>query len=367
MTIDYSRQRWKGIKENYRLWWTGQLDRPLIQLTLIGRNPGRDEPELPGYDFQSFYDLSVPAETIVDRWDYELSCLEFLGDAFPSRWLNFGPGVTAAFLGAKLVNRMDEGTVWFEPPEILAPGDLHFEYSNDSVWLKRIKDICRAAIQRWDGLVQVGATDLGGVLDILSVFRPEGRLLLDLYDHPDEIKRLIWELHDLWFMYFDEINQVLQPTNPGYSSWATVYSEQPHYMLQSDFCYMISPEMFDEFVKPELIASCEKLANPFYHMDGLGQLNKLDSLLSIEKLKGIQWIPGVGQPGPLEWIEVYRKIHETGKRNHLLDSSGYAVKFDTLNAVLDQLGSGRSTVTAIQVPISQKKEAIEFLKKHSVV
>ena len=367
MTIDFSRQRWETIKKDYRLWWTGQLDRPLIQLTLTGRDPGRDEPELPCYGFQSFYNLSVPAEDIVDRWDYELSGLEFLGDAFPHRWLNFGPGVTAAFLGAKLVNRMDEGTVWFEPSEILTPADLHFEYANDSVWLKRIKDICRAAMQRWDGLVQVGATDLSGALDILSVFRPEGRLLLDLYDHPDEIKRLIWELHDLWFIYFDEINQVLRPTNPGYSSWAAVFSEQPHYMLQSDFCYMISPEMFDEFVKPELIASCEKLANPFYHMDGVGQLSKLDSLLSIEKLKGIQWVPGVGQPGPLDWIEVYRKIHEAGKRNHLVDSSAYLSKLDSLDAIIEQLGNGQGIITAIQVPISQKKEAIEFLKKHSVV
>ena len=102
-------------------------------------------------------------------------------------------------------------------------------------------------------------------------------------------------------------------------------------------------------------------------MDGLGQLNKLDSLLSIEKLKGIQWVPGVGQSGPLEWIEVYRKIHETGKRNHLLDSATYAVKFDILDAVINQLGSGQGIVTAIQLPISHKKEAIEFLKKHSVV
>ena len=367
MSIDFSGQRWGTINDDYRLWWAGELARPLIQITLTGRDPGRPEPPLPGYWSKSFYELSVPAEDIVDRMDYELSCLEFLGDAYPHCWLNFGTSVMAAFFGAKLINRMDEQTVWLETQEILEPADIHFEYTDDSVWLKRIKGIAQAAMRRWEGLVQVGTTDLGCPLDILSVFRPGGRLPLDLYDHPDEIKRLIWESHELWFTYFDEINQILQPINPGYCSWATVYSEQSHCMLQSDFCYMISREMFDEFVKPELAASCKRLGDPFYHMDGLGQLDKLDSLLSIEELKGIQWVPGTGQAGPAEWIEVYRKIRDAGKRNHVLDSAAYVVDFDTLDAVIERLGSGRGLIASIQVPILQKNEAIEFLKKHNVL
>jgi len=30
--------------------------------------------------------LSVSAKAIVDRWDYDLSCRYFLGDAFPTVW-----------------------------------------------------------------------------------------------------------------------------------------------------------------------------------------------------------------------------------------------------------------------------------------
>ena len=78
MSIDFSQQRWQRINENYRLWWAGELERPLIQLMLTGRDSGRPEPDLPHYSFQSFYDLSVPAEAIIDRLDYELSRLEFL-------------------------------------------------------------------------------------------------------------------------------------------------------------------------------------------------------------------------------------------------------------------------------------------------
>ena len=38
----------------------------------------------------------MPAEQIVDRWEYYLSGQYYLGDAFPSVWPNFGAGVVAA-------------------------------------------------------------------------------------------------------------------------------------------------------------------------------------------------------------------------------------------------------------------------------
>ncbi len=73
MSIDFDNERWERVRENYRLWWAGNLDRPLIQMTCGGRDPGRARPNLPDYGFTAFYDLSVPAEDIVDLWDYNLS------------------------------------------------------------------------------------------------------------------------------------------------------------------------------------------------------------------------------------------------------------------------------------------------------
>ncbi len=50
----------------------------------------------------------------------------------------------------------------------------------------------------------------------------------------------------------EKTNNVLQPHNPGYSDWAGIYSDLPSYVPQCDFSYMIGPDMFDTFVKPEL-------------------------------------------------------------------------------------------------------------------
>ena len=319
MGIDFSPGRWNDVKETCRRWWAGDLDRPVIAWVLDGRDPGRPEPDIPAHGFTAFYDLSVPAEAIVDRWDYDLSCQTFLGDSFPRVWPNFGPGVLAAFLGADLVATADTGTVWFQPQAEREIADVHFEYDPDNVWLRRIEDICLAAVDRWGPLVQVSMTDLGGNLDILSTFRPGEQLVLDLYDHPDEVTRVLWEAHDMWHRCYARINEILQPTNPGYSAWAGIYSPDPYYMLQCDFAYMISPEMFDRFVRPELAATCGKLTNSFYHLDGVGQLAHLDLLLEIDDLDGVQWIPGSGQPQGVHWAETCRKIAAAGKKMQVLD------------------------------------------------
>ena len=84
MTIDFGYDRWEKIKEDARLWWSGKLERPLIQLALWGRDPGRPEPATPAISRSVLYDLSISPEEIVDRWDYELSCQKFMGDAFPT-------------------------------------------------------------------------------------------------------------------------------------------------------------------------------------------------------------------------------------------------------------------------------------------
>ena len=296
MAIDFDSARWERTKDTHRAWWAGELGRPLIYLNRGGGDPGRPEPALPRKNAPAFYDLSVPAEDIVDRWDWDMSCTRFLGDSFPSIWPNFGPGVAAAFMGAEFHATEETGTVWFHPAHELDIRDIHLEYDPNNIWLRRIKDISRAAVERWRGQVQVGMTDLGGNLDVLSSFRPSEQLLYDLYDHPDEVKRVTWEAHELWWRYFDEITSVLQPLNPGYSGWFGVYSEVPHYILQCDFCYMIAPDQFDEFVKPELAASCRRMVNGFYHLDGPGQLPHLDSLLTIPELKGVQWVYGEGNP-----------------------------------------------------------------------
>ncbi len=334
MPIDFSPERWDQTKEIYRQWWAGELDRPIVPLVMFGRDPGRPAPNAPLLTQATCHDLTIPAEDVIDAIDYMLSSVEFLGDSYPYFNMDaFGPGVIAAFMGGRLDN--SSGQVWFYPPEDdIAIQDIHFKFDPDNKWFRRVVDLYTTGMNRWQGQVLMGMVDIGGNMDILSAWRPSEKLLLDLYDNPDEVKRLIWEAHEAWHQYYDALNDVLQPVNPGYSDWSYIYSEQPSYMLQSDFTYMISTKMFDEFAKPELEATCKRLPLSFYHLDGVGQIPHLDSLLEIDELDGVQWVPGDGKPHCGHWPELYQKIHAAGKKIQLIVG-----EFEAIDAVIEQTGT----------------------------
>ena len=89
-------------------------------------------------------------------------------------------------------------------------------------------------------------------------------------------------------------------------------------------------------------------------------MSKLDSLLSIEELKGVQWVPGDGKPGFTEWPEVYGKIRKAGKLIQLWGGS------DTLDKVIEQLGSPEGIVILASAHIFQEEEAKAFLRKYGL-
>jgi len=212
----------------------------------------------------------------------------------------------------------------------------------------------------------MGMTDLGGILDILASFRPGEGLLLDLVMEPDEVNRLVWEIHELWHQFYNELHDVLLPVNPGYISWGGIFSDKPSYMLQSDFAYMIGPKMFDQFVKPELTATCQRLDRSFYHLDGTGQLPHVDSLLSIDELNGIQWIFGAQEEkgGHLKWLDLYKRIYRVGKKVQLYQFYG----FDQLDAVINALrgDSGAIHYLPFMESINREDELCKGLRKYGI-
>lgn len=339
------------------------MERPLIQLTCANRDPGRPKPSLPDVGYDGDHPFSVPPEAIVDRWEYDLSRQTFLGDAFPHAWPNFGAGVAAAFLGAD--TDIGRDSIWFHPDRHCEIKDLDFtnRYNPDNPWFRRVKAIYMAARERFGGEVQLGMTDLGGSLDIVSTFRPGEELLMDLYDHPEEVKRTTWEAHHMWWKYYEELAGLLTSSNHGSTAWAALYSDTPYYMLQCDFSYMIGPDMFEEFVKPELAASCRRLSHSFYHLDGVGQIPHLESLLSIQELDGIQWIQGDGKPPTEEWVELYRRIQEAGKRIQIFTGQtklGYRV----LDVLTEKLGSARGIAIIGSIQPEELEDARRFLDRY---
>jgi len=309
MNLHYSEKDMQRVKQDWVDWWAGTIKHPFFGIEAI-------DDTFAGTPFT--YNEVTPVETDELSADQILEGIEqfgegihWFGGAFPKFWPNYGPGVMASFLGSELHIRPD--TVWFDPLDVrdLEEIQLHFDPLN--LWWQRVYRLTDLATRRWQGRAMVGLTDLGGNLDILASLRGSEKLLLDLSDSPGEVLRITAEITHLWMQYYDQLFHLTKGKKWGTSGWSPLWAPGKLYMLQSDFSYMISPRMFKRFVMSDLTACCDFLEYPFYHLDGVGQLNHLDQILSIPNLRGIQWIPGAGQPEPEEWLDVLKKIRAAGK------------------------------------------------------
>lgn len=357
MSIHFSQDRWETVRKNYRSWWDGTLDRPLVKAAVRYYEPDRPAPAAAFPSQSNCHNFSVSPEAVVDAVDYELSQFEFLGDSFPMWNFDFfGPGVLAAFCGAKLDN--SSGRVWFFPENKRPLDEIHICYNPENRWVQRIKAIYRAAQERWGGSVLLGMPDLGGVMDVVASFCESENLLYALYDEPEEVLRLCREVQTAWMEAYRDLNSVLQPCNPGNSNWSGVFSDRTSYIIQCDFCYMIGNPMFRRFVLPDLAESCRELDDTIYHLDGTGELNHLDDILAIPELNAVQWVYGDGQPTAPHWLDVYRRIHEAGKRIYLYCSHE---DFETVRRAVPD---GRFYLNGLDV--NSVEEAQTLLRRYGV-
>jgi len=327
------KEDWDETKERLKAWWRGEItDRPLVQIWAPRENPEpyyvEDEKSFPyspdqwdsyAWGFAKCPDDPERTISVFLRW---CAHTYFGGEAYPNLWINLGAGVVGAYLGAE--PRLGLDTVWFG-----AQWDRRFvktweqlreeKFDPEQRWYRLTKNITRVAAESSHGRYVVGVTDLGGILDIVASLRGPEQLLIDLLRQPEDVKELSDRIIDWWHACFDELNSISKGHMEGTSAWMNIWSPEDWYPIQCDFAYMLSPRLFDDFVLPHIREQCRRLDRIIYHLDGPGEIPHLSSILSVEDLDGIQWVPGAGEElkgddcGSEKWIPMYRRILEAGK------------------------------------------------------
>ena len=354
MEFNFSERDWERVENDWTEWWAGELERPIVAIECVERPAGADLSEAPF--FASGLPLEMPVDAVIDLYQAHLETKRFYGDGFP-RWSpDFGPGITAGFLGAR-VHPVPDDTVWFEPAEQVRTQDLTLRYDADNIWWQRVRGLTEAAVDRWGRHICVGITDLSGTLDLLAHMLTTEQVLLDLHDNPMEIQRRAREMTRLWMQFYDELHHVIETTGRGTCDWARLWSPGRGYMLQCDFAYMISPRMFEEFVLPDLETCVNALDYAFYHLDGEGQLAHLDILLSIDGLRGVQWVPGRGGSDPGVYLPILKRIRDGGKLCQALNITPEAA----LAVVRELGGKGFAFVFDQSMPASEAEAYVRAI------
>ena len=338
---------WLKTRETYTAFWNGDLDRPLVSAY------GPKDSSYGSGSFHTPYSPDDSAEEIILKAEKTIDNTICYGDAFPCFWPNFGPGLTAAMTDICDLHHLG-GTIWFEPKEIKGIQKLKVEVNLANKWFQKIKEVTSLAVKKFGFRAQVAFTDLGGNLDLLSACRTANNLLMDLIDFPDDVKRVTAEFHDAWWVYFNELSEIIKKQLIGFTPWALTWAPERTYIMQCDFASMISPDMFMEFAIPEIRRTCSKLEYSFFHLDGPGMAAHIKHLLDIDELKGIQWQPGTGAPSGDTWTDLIPQILEAGKLVQLITN-----REQTLNAIKN---FGRKNIMYLVTESLQPEQGKEFIK-----
>ena len=339
---------WHRIEQDYTAFWKGELDRPLISAY------GPKDSSKGSGTFYSPYTPEDSAEVIVANAQKSIENTLCYGDAFPCFWPNFGPGLTTAMVDVCNLHYSAE-SIWFEPKEMKQLQDINIKVDLENEWFVKIKEVTRLAAEKFGSRAQLAFTDLGGNLDLLSAARTPNNLLMDLIDCPGQVKRVTWEFHEAWWTYYNELAGIIETQQLGFTPWANTWAPGRTYIMQCDFAAMISPDMFEEFVVPEIEKTCQKMDYAFFHLDGPGMAPHLDHLLAIDELHGIQWQPGAGAPSGDTWTDLVPRILEAGKLVQLITN-----REQTLNAIKN---FGRKNIMYLMTESLSSQDAEEFFKQ----
>ena len=301
------------IRERYEAWWQGELlDRPLIRITAPKAPPAADD--IPTDDTDPF-DWFVNPEQVIPRLERQLERTYFAGDAFPLMF-PVSPNlvaIQAAYLGCPYRATPASNTAWADP--IIDDWDScpSLAVDPDNEWWCHTQRLLETAVKQDQGRYCVGIPDLEGGGQILAQLRGTERLALDLVDYPELIKPALKEINHAWHYYYDKCFEIIHKWTDGYVDWLGVWSKAKAVTVECDFAALISPSMFREYFLPALEQQVHWISRTIFHLDGIGSLPHLDTLLALDGLDGIQWAPETGAAPISEWIALLQKIQRSGK------------------------------------------------------
>ena len=302
------------IKARWSAFWNGEIIDRCLAVVTARRSALSDEERkiarIPS-DPAELARFWTDAEWVTKRRRIAVEHTWFGGDAFPLAHIDLGAAGHAGFFKGE-EHSFDKNTVWFKPT-LEDLDDLEFD--EDSFLYKKTLELARAAAEDSKGEYMISMSDCSGNIDVLSHLLGSEELMIRMIEEPDKVCKAMEKIQFAYQKIHQETFDIVKDVNSGGScvGWLRTWAPGFHAQMQSDMSVMLSNDMFKQFVEPELRAQSKFLDYALYHLDGVEQLRHLDTLLSIDGLRTIQWTQVVGQPPCTEFIPELQKIQRAGK------------------------------------------------------
>lgn len=295
------------------LWHHERLERPCMSVQARVRvanptpvpEPADDEARWLDPDYR----LALARRQLESTWwggEAMPSCLQLAG------WVNCLGGTP----------HFAPDTIWFETQSVDFTRPSPFKHDPDNLWTAKYRAlmlaVCEAAGR--DGFL-VGSPGGLPANDLLSMHMGTQEFLFALVDHAD------WMAEAILAGAHDQVRakrviqaEIRERTDFWYGNagWMPFWAPEPYNTLQSDVSCMLSPEMFERFVVPELDVHGREFGALWYHLDGGDARQHLPRLLTLPYLRVVQYTPApCEQPNGPAHLEMYKTIQAAGRIVHI--------------------------------------------------
>ncbi len=300
---------WEEARKHFEAFWEKDyLSRCCLAVTVPRKSPKKKIiPEAREYTPKQRH---IDPEALYNLMIRSCEQTDFLCECIPGQLMDFGTAGECIYFGS--IPNYTRDTIWFEP--VIDEPDVSLLRFNRERFDEQKKIVSKLV-----GLVGhdyfVSMNDNCGIIDGLAHLRGTEKLLVDMISDPEFVLEAEKIIIDAWIKTQAEYFEIIKENNLGGSShaWMQLWSPKRHLQLQCDYSCMISPQMFEKFVLPELEATSSAFEHCTYHLDGIEQKRHLDMILSVKGIDNIQWTPVAGQPRTSANMESLKKIQKAGK------------------------------------------------------
>jgi hypothetical protein len=286
-------------------WFQGAIiDRPPVRFMAHNAFVDQANQAYPSGDLRDrWFDAEFQVETFIKSIEGQT----FHGETFPVFWPNLGPEIYAGFYGAEL--HYGEVTSWSIPLVRDWDDMARLKLDMDNVYLRKLDEITRCALERCAGRFLVGYTDLHPGVDCAAAWRDPQQLCMDMIEAPERVKALIEiAIRDFEAIY-DHFDTLLKAHRQLSVSWMGIPSFGRMHIPSCDFSSLISPAMFEEFCLPVLQREVKTMTHNIFHIDGRGVAKHLNAILSVPEVHALQWVQGVGSDLPImQWVPFIQEM-----------------------------------------------------------
>ena len=212
-----------------------------------------------------------------------------------------------AILGCPIFSSDDGLNVWANPIPNYAKHMKYFDSQSSNPWLKKLLEFTEYLIGIARNKVPVDILIMRGITDLLSAMMGPENLGLELYDHPDIIKKWANLLAKLWIRVVKDQLKIIPKFYGHYWSMGLAFSERC-VIFQEDASAFLSPEMFKQIIFPSDLKIFAAFPHTIMHLHS-SSLHILDFLLNSQGPSVIQI--GVDPGSSIqELIPVFQKVQQ---------------------------------------------------------